>query len=544
MGHPVNGIDYVLQNWGYLQDQFPYYMFFLFTDQNPEFANFFRENFYTMDELSGSGCMFFAIAPPPPDWRERAQVRDYWRHYLANSHKNIGYDEQAVDQAARHFKIPMELLPAAVIFNDIHQDEALTIHLDEMFPREWPGFFSNLFTLFNHVQQHKLQDFHLRDLKKALNFLPGHTKKPEWVLQFAKLFIFSHQHPDNIDYQERRLTFQGESLLRRRIAYRTEYPEHIASILSSMQNEISRLGDEIAALRQEQREGFHQVNVNLERIQAVLEETVHRIEEFRGPFLERWVSLVDTAGSSEEMISIQQDLHREFDEFLLQQSNYLAQRLTKTFVTLPDCLQPVSDLLEEPTKACLLSSELLWENLREFNLPWLDFSVCGIGLWKAVEIELNRTFIDALRVHRNIWEPGAPSINQKVTIQGNVREKGVFLRGQSDVEIGEMTVTLQTGNERTGHFRGIELGKIRGLLANNPSNSLAEIISQSHLPRTANDADDSEFLIKVSEQVGVVANQYRNSHAHVRPMSSATCAEFRRYLFNSTLRIISTIGGK
>lgn len=430
MGHPVNGIEYVLSNWERLRGQFPHYVFFLFTEEQRPFAEFFREHFFELDQISGSGCMFFAIAPPPPGWEDVARQREYWQHYLADPQANIGYDQDAVYQAARYFGVPREHLPAAVIFQEIHHEDALIVRLGDMQSEEWPGFFVNLFKIFNLVSQRELQDLYLRGLKKLINHLPAQRQTREWLTGFARASI----SPRSPQFERRQGTsyYMRQALPQRMAASRIEYPEQIHDVLTGLLAEMGRLSSEMAAMRAEQREGFREVNLRLERIQVVLEETVQRIEAFRGPFVVQWVALEDTMGSPDELAAAKQELHARFDNFLLQQSHYLAQRLDMTPVRLPPALQPLDNLLEPESRSNLLSAELLWENLGSAQLPWLDYSVCGIGLWKALEIELNRTFVDALRVSNRICNPGTFSLNQPYTPGERMTEPGRNTNGGVD----------------------------------------------------------------------------------------------------------------
>lgn len=534
MGHPVNSISYVLDNWEQLKGQFPYYVFFLFTEENARFSSFFQENFYHLDQVSGQGCMFFAIVQPPADWQETAQNREYWKRFLANSEANIAYDQSAVIQAARYFDISQEHLPAVVIFENIKRDDALTIHMGEMDPAEWPGFFNNLFGIFNLVRMRDLQDLHLWNLKRLINFLPGQSKPPEWLAAFAREFIGPNYRQARFQRREEALFFHQQQLPKRQAAFRTEYPDQIEVILRTMQEKMELLNNKVDALQSEQREGFRQVNVQLERIQVILEETVHRIDEYRRPFLERWAALEETADSPEELLSIRQELHSEFDNFLLEQSQHVVQRLNTTSAELPPIVRPMESLLEQATRESLMSAELLWKHLQNADFPWLDYAICGIGLWKAVEIELNRTFIDAIRVERNLWRPGSSSAGQCVTVQGYINETGLFRSRLKDVNMSEMTDYTKTGTARTGRLKGLELGGISGLLANNANNCIAAITSKTSFPITTGDATEQEFLGKVAIQVSMVASKYRNSHAHIHTMSRSTCEEFRIYMLDAT----------
>jgi hypothetical protein len=516
MAHPVNSIEYILTQWPQLERRFPYYAFFLFTEADQEFAQFFQNHFEDLDHWSGDGCMFFAIAPPPPDWSQHAIGRDYWRYFLANSATQVGYDTDAVKQAARYFNVPDEHLPALVIFKDIHFADTITIRLGGLNVEQMPDFFRNLFLTFNLMGRR--QDVYLWRLRELIDALP-HDR---WVTteQFAPIAqaYTGPRRPGPND----RLEFARLGFAPHQIAYRTEFPQPIESILRSFQQELTRLSDEVRQLREEQREGFRQVNVNLERLQVVLEETLGRIQEFRRPFINRWVEVDDQEAPPEIIREQKEQLHAEFDEFLERESHYLAERLLQTTHALPDSMQYTSNLLEDESRIELMTSEALWQNLASLNthLP-IDYSVCGIGLWKALEVEVNRTFVDALRVWHHICQPGIFSIRQQVQTSGELAEYGLFGTSRGRVPINRCIA---------GNLSGVELGKVGGLLANSAQNGLARVLDGLYFPTANQSVSRDEFLGNLAVTVSRVAKVYRNSYAHIRPMEHQVCNEFRDFL--------------
>ena len=453
MGHPINGIEYLLAQWEWLRREspFPFYAFFLFTEENDDFASFFQRHFEVLDDGYGNVCVVFALAPPPPCWSEGAGGRNYWRHYLANADAEIGYDRDAVIQAARYFSVPIGHLPTVVLLRDLRHSDTLTVRLGGLSEEEAAAFFHNLFGLF---RTRYVRDWQLWRLRRLVDILPWNRMcDSTWLNRLVNQYREAGRR--NVANQ---YNFTRRDLIAHDITYRVEFPQTVQETLISLQSELQRLSLEVGQLREEQREGFRSVNVRLERIQVVLQETIGRIEEFRGPFIARWVRVDEEAGTPEEISDARERLHAEFDEFLERQSRHLAERLYEmSDGELPEVMRPLQDLLEEESRTELVTAEMLWNHLADANTPFpIDFSVCGIGLWKALEVEANRTFVDALRVLHRICDPGIASMHQRVQTSGEIAEFGLFGPHRSRVPIN---------SNRDGQLIGLSLGKVGGLLA-------------------------------------------------------------------------------
>lgn len=518
MGHPLNSIDYLLHNWQNVGDQSPFYAFFLFTDENKDFQNLFQEKFVTWDRLSGEGCMFFAIAPPPVDWLKTASDRDYWRHFTANSTQDKGYDRDAVIQAARYFGVPVDYFPVIVLFKNLHHYDTLSLHLVGLSQEEVGNYIQNLFLLLNHPRVQRYAS--LRQLQPLTDYLSiNQQHNPKWINEYVEQ-LWPRQRKQAPNY-----LVNGVRLRPHRLAYHINSPQRLEDTLSGLQEELRRLSDQVADLRQEQREEFRQVRVRLERIEVVLRESVVRIEEFRRPFIVRWAEAAET--SSDE---VRAALHEEFDCFLWQESQHLVEHISDTLSPqIPEPLRTEENLLEPESRNVLLAAEMLWKYLREAPPPMsIDYSVCGIGLWKALEIELNRVFVDALRVKNHLCQPGIPSVHQQATIQAKMLESGRLKGNIKDIRIN-LVEELNPAK-----FRGIELGGIGGLLAGSDVNSFQMLLPGLALPLAATDKSEHDFIHNLAEQIDHIRLIYRNGYAHMQTMPRQTYEEFRTYMLDQS----------
>ncbi|MCZ7567032.1 MAG: hypothetical protein M5U01_00330 [Ardenticatenaceae bacterium] len=523
MGHPINSLDYVLTQWDNLKDRHPYYAFILFTDEHRDFFSLVQEQFIHWDQLSGEACMFFTIAPPPENWLAEANTRDYWRHYIANSENDTGYDVDAVKQAARYFDIPYEYLPAIVLFNDLKRYDTITIHLAGLSKADSSNLINNLFLFLNHPFPQRYRE--LWRLQSLIDRLPISRKyNSSWIDKYVRSqwTRSRSQRPSN--------QVMGESLIPHRFTYLVNAPQSVELTLSNLVQELRRLSDEVAELRNEQCENFREVNVRLERIEVVLRETITRIEEYRRPFVVRWMT-ADTETDFDEAEHQRSILHSEFDEFLEQQSRYLSERLFEELEPqLPDELSYIDDQLEPESKAKITTAEVLWKHLTTFPPSFMvDYAVCGVGLWTALEVEINRAFVDALRVRNALCQTGQPSVHQTVRPIAKMFEDGRFGNQIKPVRINYYDP------QNLNKLRGIELGGSGPLMAASDVNSLSEIITDLHFPLEQNDTTIHEFMLKLAERVNEVRTVYRNSYAHIQQMDRATYEEFRSLMLNRTI---------
>lgn len=523
MGHPLNSIDYLIESWDHLKNRFSYYGFFLFLPDHP-FAEVFEEHFLHWDEISGGGSMFFAIAPPPEGWLEKARNREYWRYYVANSNSSIAYDVSAVRQAAQHFHVPSEHLPTFVIFRNLFHSDSVSIDLGGLSFIETATYLHNVFLVLNNPDVQRY--FNLWQLRELLDVIPKDEAKPPNELTAIVKALRNQRR-----LQRGKLNVGGRQLSAHHIASRVEHAESINTILLNMQQELRRLGDEVSELRHEQREGFQGVHVHLERIQVVLEETVLRIQEFREPFIVRWQTILEQDLPAHELQEERERLHNEFDAFLEGESRQLSARLQEASPPiLPDIIKPYEYLLEPYSKQALATSELLWTHLSKKDLHSLvDYSVCGIGLWKSLEIEVNRTFVDALRIFNGIAQGGQASIEQMPQKKSRVEEIASF---KTNNGIKESRIDISRSDDR-GLLMGVELGKVGGIITNSQKNSLSDLLRGLSLAGVQPGKSDHDYLNDLGEGIKQVARVYRNSYAHIHPMRYDICKKFRTFLFDT-----------
>lgn len=541
MGHPINSIRYLLDEWEYLKQRYPFYAFILYQSQHQPFARFFTGHFNDLDEWSDGGTMFFAIAPPPVDWATRAEGRDYWKHYLATAGGEIIQNDDLVKEAAQQFDLTPDQLPAIVVFRDINDNDTIQVRLAGLKETELANYFFNLFGLFN---RHSSRYMPLSAMREKVDSMPltrrvriqerptGKQISEEGIrVEDANVLYDMAPLMTSPSSAELRTDEIGVSRRRKRVrsnhrAFHLEGPLSMQSLLRELEQKVESVQRQLEQLSREQREGFVGVNIKLDEVLSLIRDTSSRIDTFRQEFIQKYVGVNSEPGmTAVKALAARAELYSQFDEFLEQQALELREALeAKTENTIfPEVLEPFRSLLEQSSVQEVKTAELLWRYLADCGEnAAVDYAVSALGLWKTLETELNRTFIDALRVYHNLTTPGVSSVSQQVHQRQKIKELGLFSEKQRAVDINQV---------RNGHFKGLEFGSIIGLLMNHQGNSISKILARIPAPPEES-AIRSKHITQAAELVHIIADKYRNSYAHMHSMARSQCSEFRTILYD------------
>lgn len=105
--------------------RFPVQVAVLFSPKDEDFSQAFKDIFLELDELTGEYVAFFAVLDPPKDWIEVAQSREWWQNYQ-NRLGQLGFsmdDKILVHEIARLFGITWAMLPSIVVGTDLWTGE-------------------------------------------------------------------------------------------------------------------------------------------------------------------------------------------------------------------------------------------------------------------------------------------------------------------------------------------------------------------------------------------------------------------------------------
>lgn len=526
MGHPLNGFDYVIKEWDFLKERYPYYGFFLFTQDNYEFSKFYDKYFLELDRLSGDTCLFFGIAEPPEGWESIARNRDYWKHYIANSSNDIVFDKWSVYQAARFFQIPRENLPSLVLFKDIKDQEFIVIDFSEI-PLDLLKIY--VFNIFLMLENKRIQ--HLRKLwviKKVLQYIPYNRQIQIREIEDTINMVFDererfdknrHTHWDR-DRKIRKINFTASQI---------EVPRQIEKIISSLLIEIEELHGKVNQIREESNYRYNRLDQRLERLEGVLMDSMSRIDSKRRPLLNEVIDLELKYGieDSEEFTI---PLHQKFDEELIKNAFYLAQRVPiDNIPPFPMELEPIRYLLERESIDIISTSEILWVKLQEFKSSNnIDYSVCGVGLWTALEVELNRVFVDALRVINELVVAGIASTKQPVEPKNEkIKEDGAFGSKIKAVILND----YEDIRSNPTNLKGLTLGPCAALIGGAKINRLNQLIPRIE---TTDIRGIYDLLVDLAKEIELVRIKYRNKYAHIQKMDKDIYEEFRHIVMDSS----------
>ncbi len=128
--NPIKDIDDVFRNWDLFErGRHSLFSFFLYTDEDRVFARYIRENFESLDELSGPNCLIFLIDEPSRMWLETAKGRHYWSQFLFQQRIWEGftaskpYEKARAYEIARSFGLDPRAMPCVAFFKDISDAE-------------------------------------------------------------------------------------------------------------------------------------------------------------------------------------------------------------------------------------------------------------------------------------------------------------------------------------------------------------------------------------------------------------------------------------
>lgn len=107
--------------------RFPVQVAVLFSPTDRDFSDMLSELFLHLDQLTGKQVVFFAVLDPPRDWLEVAGHRPEWRDHERNAQK-IGFsveDRVLVYEIARLFGVGWNSLPSLVIATNLWNGDLL-----------------------------------------------------------------------------------------------------------------------------------------------------------------------------------------------------------------------------------------------------------------------------------------------------------------------------------------------------------------------------------------------------------------------------------
>ncbi len=515
---PMNGISDLLNYWTQRDqpDNQGFSILVLFDLAASSFAAMYYQILPSLIEAVGDNCYLSTIAPPPTDWEVAIPQAIRARHFLANATAGQPYQVSDIHLIARQFDIPTEHLPAIVVIRSLEFYDTINIFPGDFELESARAYLTNLVRLLSTATA---QDPRVWQLARFLDFLPrDHPQIDGWLADMLGSYLKSGKRSSCV--------FGGKPYRPHKIVHHVDFPRMIRGMLGDLNIQLSKPTSYANELSSDNR--------NATSLRGMVRTSSARVEENRTEFVTRIAELDE----NEEVIgriNKREHLRQEFDRQLQSQSQEIVQEIQHrrgTTLQLPPLIHTYESLLEEESRKELTTAETIWRFLiTEGYQDEVDFAICGVGLWKALEIEVNRTFIDALRIYHGFARPGQSSTGMPPLKPGEYKEHGLF-----SSESKKVNLTQQ--NDRL--FISVSLGAVSALLRNSAENNLRSIIEslppiilQQGLSTFPKMTDIKSKTPQLADEVSKVADRYRNVHAHWQPMKQAICAEFYEYLVGS-----------
>ena len=245
-----------------------------------------------------------------------------------------------------------------------------------------------------------------------------------------------------------------------------------------------------------------------------------RIQQSRDELL----TLLLTARHEEQI----QEMLQDFEASLLEESSRLSEAIDKK---IPTIIKAFESVLDDETKIFLISAETVARFARRQLSDDFDFSLCGCGLWKAVERELNSSLIWYLR-----FVKGVADKDRKPVV--GMSRAGV------NYEAGSKTVNIDRRERGSMEFEGITLGYIKYLLRSARDNNIAEEVR----PALETKTELLQFVFEsgkggLAHFIGQVAN-IRNGHAHIKAMNENAYQELHAVILDPDGKPAESLLGK
>ena len=245
---------------------------------------------------------------------------------------------------------------------------------------------------------------------------------------------------------------------------------------------------------------------------GVFTEVNQRIQQRR----EETLQLILAANDAESI----QEAIEEFEQVMLHEGMLLSGSILtqhKSEQVVPEIVHDFEQIMDEETKSFLISAATVAHFASKYLPNDFDFSIPGCGLWKAVERELNLSFIWHLRRYHRI-----------------AGENPFKLIAGAEVKLraGNRKVNLSEPEEEGSDLpKGIELGKIEYLLGSASRNGVVETI------KLVGDNELSTLVLgdensSLSYQIGQL-RYLRNGYAHIKRMPYAQYQQLSSIVLSS-----------
>ena len=361
---------------------FPVQAVVLFSPKDLDFVEAFRSIFLTLDGLTGNDVVFFAVLDPPQDWLTNAENQRWWQDYRNRlGQTNFSVDDRVlVKEIARLFGVGWGELPQIVISTNL-----------------WTGEYIKSATSPIHLQ---------RQLETLTNLVHewGQPNIGHIAATLSDAFgVEVPYHPPDDELRYRFYRVYGVLEMGGGSRSLDQYQWFL-------ERELHQVEDALGRIRQ--RENNRQSRINGQDLDEISDNTA--IEDI----------IEDAAG---KLVAPSTVAMRISHQFRRGRERELADMLEEESLVMIETALTVGnflELLENGTLPALVPLRLgtRGRNDARWHPSDIDFTSSAQGAWKAFELEINLSLIQAARASIfikmpeffSIYDSGIPSNRSKI----------------------------------------------------------------------------------------------------------------------------------
>lgn len=391
--------------------RFPIQVAVLFSPNDDDFVQIFKDVFLDLDRLTGEYVAFFAVLDPPQNWIDAARGRDWWRDYQVRiGQSGFSMDNRVlVREIARLFGVPWHALPALVVGTDL-----------------WMGEFVTSGTSPYHIKQQ------LETLTKLAQEW-GRPNIDHIAGALGEIIGFEveyHPPDDELRFRLDRMYSILGTAVNPDVFNRDEYQRLLA-------NEFRTVEDELRRVRR--------IRGRQDQIEVANQATDIFIEDIAG----RLVAPATVA--TKVFRNLRRDVSSETLSMLDEESLVMAE----TALTVGAFLEGIAENRLEGIAPIRFSNDsLVAPEGRRLSYSTVDFTPGAQGAWKAFELEINLSLIQAARASRTVKMPDLFALFDS----GLPKERGKVQTGADTSGRKVYKDINQKDNRRTGRHRFLTLG--------------------------------------------------------------------------------------
>lgn len=426
-----------------LHSQPAFYCLFLCKSSHQEFLEYINRNFEKLSKMSGKHIDFYMFN------------KDMFECFSTDLDDDF---DKKVDQACEVFGVHPTRLPAVLLFPSLNSRDCNTFFFED-------NAISLLDIFLNEVFNGKYLNL----------FLPESDR-------------FSKREKN---YRSRPLPIS--SLL-------SSATRHIRRVLPSIRYQLcysgeDSIGDQLDYLirsNQEIKQGMNKILVKLQEIQS--EFMPYKLK------MQKQLQKLLTLPESEMKESEIEELRADMDEQFWKYTNIISNgQNMPVFLAEYDYLISFEDKSKEMIKSCMKVEELVnKEKLEDF-----DYSLCAVGYWKAMEIELNIIIVDTIRklksIINTIPNTGISNRHNPVKVYAGIRWNERYM--------------VNINKKKDNKLTSLMFGDMLSISENYDNNEFKDIINTIYINNKYY-TGLTEFMKHFVNDIREIVNTYRNEYSH------------------------------